>query len=388
MRLVMSLSYQENRNTFIDAIRGACILAVILIHINIRIPFDQCHLGKLIPPNIFNILFRSGYYGVMIFFVVSGFLITSSIMNKWGSLNKIELSQFYRMRFARIAPCLLGTLIVLSMLHIASIKGFVITTTTLKHAVLAAITFHINWLEAKTGYLPAGWGVLWSLSIEEIFYLLFPIACLFIRKENTLKFMLIIFIIIGPFARSYFYSNNDIWSDHSYLSCMDGIAIGCLAALYKNRLQDNAKPLLIAGLILFISVFFFRHFISLMGLIKIGLNVTMLEIGIAFILISLQNKSMKYGFASIFGWFGKNSYEIYLTHMFVVIWLSQLFYYFNFPTTIIPLFYFLIIASAGIMGQFVAKYFSNPLNQYLRSQQKELREKNINEMMLQNQEQL
>lgn len=357
---------EENRNKLIDMLRGICILMVILLHINILVPFSKCQLGKLLSNDIYNIIFRSGYYGVMIFFVISGFLITSSIKNKWGNLSQIEITQFYRMRFARIFPCLIGLLVILSLLHIANIKGFVITTTTLKHAVLAALTFHINWLEAKTGYLPGNWDVLWSLSVEETFYLLFPIACLLCRKDSFITLIVIMFIILGPLARSYFYSDNDIWSDHSYLSCMDGIAIGSLAALHANKARMYSKFLLGAGLTLFILVFFFRHFVSWVGFSKIGINITMLEIGIACIILNANVLQFRIPTFSSLRWFGKNSYEVYLTHMFVIILFYQQFYLFKFSNKLIPIFYLLIIMVSGMIGNIVSKYFSEPLNQLIR----------------------
>jgi peptidoglycan/LPS O-acetylase OafA/YrhL len=144
--------------------------------------------------------------------------------------------------------------VILSILHIARVKGFIITTTSLEQAIFSALTFHVNWLEAKTGYLPGAWDVLWSLSIEEIFYLFFPLLCLLVRSEMGFKFIMIIFIVLGPFAR-YIFSDNDIWSDHSYLSCMDGIAIGCLAALYVNKFKIGNKSLLflfLTGLLFFL----------------------------------------------------------------------------------------------------------------------------------------
>ena len=85
--------------------------------------------------------------------------------------------KFYRIRFARIAPLLLLLLAVLSLLHLGNVQGFRIPakTTTLPRALFAALTYHLNWLEALHGYLPGNWDVLWSLSVEEMFYLFFPL---------------------------------------------------------------------------------------------------------------------------------------------------------------------------------------------------------------------
>ena len=156
----MLLTKKNSRNDGIDFIRGLSIISVILLHVNILIPFERSSVGQLLSQQIYNIAFRSGYYGVIVFFVVSGFLITTSSIARWGNLSNIKPAQFYQIRFARIIPCLIGLLVILSVLHIANIEGFVITTTSLKQAIFSGLTFHINWLEAKTGYLPGSWDVL------------------------------------------------------------------------------------------------------------------------------------------------------------------------------------------------------------------------------------
>jgi len=160
-----------SQNSGINTLRGISILSVILLHINIRVPFSETLLGSSMPNMIYKVLFWSGFYGVCIFFVISGFLISTSALNKWGSLPDIKPGGFYSMRFARIIPLLVSLLVVLSFLHLEGIKGFVINPeqTSLGRSIFAALTFHINLLEIQTGYLPGPWDILWSLSIEEVF---------------------------------------------------------------------------------------------------------------------------------------------------------------------------------------------------------------------------
>jgi peptidoglycan/LPS O-acetylase OafA/YrhL len=101
------------------------------------------------------------------FFVVSGFLITSTMLRRWGSIGEVNVRDFYLLRFARIAPLLLLLLVVLSVLDLIHVKGFVVSQKIggLGRALLAAVTFHINLLEARRGYLPSSWDILWSLSL-------------------------------------------------------------------------------------------------------------------------------------------------------------------------------------------------------------------------------
>ncbi len=350
-----------NRNDVIDFIRGFSILSVILLHCKIHLGIDQ----SLLSATWVKWLLSSGYYGVMVFFVVSGFLITSTCIRKWNKLQLINLGQFYLMRFSRIIPCLVALLTVLSLLHLINVKGFIIQNASLQQALFSALTFQINWLEAKVGYLPANWDLLWSLSVEEVFYLFFPLLCLVLRNKKHLVFAMFIFILLGPLARIKF-TDNDMWSDHSYLSCMDGIAIGCLSAMLADKVRSItlSRFLFILGCLLFGFIFFFRRQAFDIGVTSIGLNVTLLEIGIAMIILATQQVNFKW--FKIIPWFGRNSYEIYLTHGFVVLCATSILYRSNQPTWLIVTEYVVVVLCSGLLGQLIASYYSEPLNRYLR----------------------
>jgi len=357
-------------------------------HINLRIHFRDSSLGQLLGPAANRTLFWNGYYGVRMFFVISGFLITSWSLKRWGRLSQLNLRQFYRMRFARIMPCLAGLLLVLILLDRLGVPRFVVNTqhTSLLRATIAALGFHVNWLEAKTGYLPASWDVLWSLSVEEVFYILFPLLCTLLRKQALLIGTLLCFVLIGPFARVH--TQNELWSDYGYLSCMDGIAFGCLAAMVaaKNRFSDKANlSFRISGVVLCLIITVFRGIAVRLAFYKAGLDVTVLEIGSAFLLIALQQKAESqpisdkggtirlkgatealYRSTAFLRWFGRNSYEVYLTHMFAVWTMVGLFFYFHQSIHLAPLWFLATLALAGGLGYLVARFYSEPLNQRLR----------------------
>ncbi len=365
----------NHRIDSIDFLRGLSIIAVILLHINLIIPFDKSSIGQLFAPAVYKIVFWSGYYGVIIFFVISGFLITTSSIKRWGSLNNVKFDQFYLIRFSRIMPCLIGLLIVLSILDRIGIERFVIDPeqTSLGKAIFSALTFNLNWLEAKTGYLPAAWNVLWSLSVEEMFYLFFPLICRWVKNDLNFILLMLVFVILGPLARTIF-TNNDIWTDHSYLSCMDGIALGCLAGLTASKITFSKLQLQIlqyCSITLTLLIVVFRKQVYDLGLTHLGLNVTILEIGMALLIIALYQKSMttaprKNWLTMPFQWFGRNSYEIYLTHMFFVIIFTSIFSATNQSFEVVPLWYIGIIGVSGIFGQLVSSYYSTPINKALR----------------------
>jgi peptidoglycan/LPS O-acetylase OafA/YrhL len=371
----------EKKNTTngaIDALRGVSILTVLLLHLNIRVPFSGTYIGGLLPKLIYNVIFWSGYYGVCIFFVISGFLICNSVYKRWHALQEINLKGFYVMRIARIMPLLLSLIIVLSLLHLINIDEFTINPqqTSLFRTILAALTFHINYLEIQIGYLPASWDILWSLSIEEFFYFFFPIVCVFLKKESRVITFLVIFLILSPFARTGFYINNEL-GDRNYFAYLDAISLGCISAMVVNRIKLSSKSLkviIILGWIFFLLVFIFRKWSSLLGLSKSGLNITFLALGVSLILIWMQNQFINGNLSikktSFIRIMGRYSYEIYLTHMFVVIFFVNAFNYLKLSGEFIWLLYFVSIMFSTILGKLIGTYFTNPLNNYIREQYK------------------
>ena len=366
----------------IDLLRGLCIIAVVLHHINLRIRFNQSSTGQFIGRAANNVLFWNGYYGVRIFFVISGFLITGWSLRRWGCLHDLELKSFYRMRFARIVPSLLGLLLILSLCDLNRIPLFVIKHTTLPRALVAALTFHVNWLEASTGYLPAGWDVLWSLSVEEAFYVAFPLLCRWLRGRFLLICVLLSFVVIGPFARIL--TRNPLWSDYGYLSCMDGIAIGCLAAMLAGTVQFSPRVNLafrFGGSAMCLLIAVFRAAAAWIGFYKIGLDVTILQIGTALLVIAMQqsgqaqsdrarlvSRLLKVQFPGrLLRWFGRNSYEVYLTHMLVVLPVVAFIQHSHTSVNTAPVWFLATVALSGLAGAAAAKYYSEPLNRRLRA---------------------
>jgi peptidoglycan/LPS O-acetylase OafA/YrhL len=395
----VSAQTAEKRVPGIDLLRGLCIVAVVLHHINLRIHFRDSSLGHLIGPAANRVLFWNGYYGVRMFFVISGFLITTWSLKRWGSLSQLDRRQFYLMRFARIVPCLVALLVLLSILDRFGVPRFTINTqhTSLGRALLAALTFHVNWLEARTGYLPAAWDVLWSLSVEEIFYVFFPLLCTMLRKPALLIGVFSCFVIAGPFARVQ--TNNELWADYGYLSCMDGIALGCLAALLAVKVRLNHKSNLVlrfSGILLILLITVFRGTAARLALYKVGLDVTTLQVGAALLVIALQQSfearaafghspllsssvrtrstvilrglsSALYRSTGFLRWFGRNSYEVYLTHMLVVWPMVGLFFHFHQGLNTAVLWFLAITALTGVTGHVLARSYSNPLNRRLRT---------------------
>jgi peptidoglycan/LPS O-acetylase OafA/YrhL len=221
----------------VDILRGLAILFVLMNHVNMRLVLAAIPYTKGLPAQLVSSLVWNGQNGVQMFFAVSGFLITSTSFRRWGSLSRVSVRDFYVLRFARIAPLLLLILVLLSTLHAAGLKDFIVAARTggLGRALVAAVTFHVNLLEARRGYLPGAWDILWSLSVEEMFYLFFPLMCRLLGRGHLLVAVLMVFVVLGPLGRTVFARGNEIWQEYSYLGGMDAIALGCLTAMAISR---------------------------------------------------------------------------------------------------------------------------------------------------------
>jgi peptidoglycan/LPS O-acetylase OafA/YrhL len=356
----------------VDLLRGLAIFLVLMNHVNMQLLFARVPYTRGLPEQLVSSLVWNGQFGVQIFFAVSGFLITSTTLRRWKTIGKVSLRGFYQLRLARIAPLLLLLLTVLSGLHLAHVKHFVVSQKTggLPGALSAALTFHINLLEARKDYLPGNWDILWSLSVEEVFYLFFPLACVLFRRIRFLLIPLAIFVLLGPFARSKAFNPNPVWREYSYLGGMDAIALGCITALILSRRslsRTTLKTLAICGaaLVLFILCFSLQAY--KLGLGRNGLDMSVIGIGTCMLItVAAQTHWRAPGILSPLKIIGQRSYEIYLTHEFIVIAFAAIFIQLGKSMKLVPVLFVAVIVVAACLGAFFAWIYSEPMNRRLR----------------------
>lgn len=127
--------------------------------------------------------FVPGGFGVTLFFFISGYLITSILIQEIEATKTLSISDFYIRRLFRLAPALLfmvGTVTALYSLLIA---------TPCVPQLVAAFLYAMNYYQIAGGATPMPLGVLWSLAVEEHFYLVFP-ALLVFGWRRPKKFLL------------------------------------------------------------------------------------------------------------------------------------------------------------------------------------------------------
>src|SRR5688572_21522424 len=186
----MTSSNRLSYITGLDGIRAVAVMAVLFYHANF--PWA---LG--------------GFLGVETFFVLSGFLITSLLLAEWQGTNRIDLKAFWLRRARRLLPAvwfLLLTLPALAMLfaHDALLR--------LQEDIPAALFYITNWvfILREVPYFeafgrPPLLQQLWSLAVEEQFYLLWPLILLFllrISKNNRSKLLLVFLATLAMTALS------------------------------------------------------------------------------------------------------------------------------------------------------------------------------------------
>jgi peptidoglycan/LPS O-acetylase OafA/YrhL len=319
----------EKKSGYIPYLDGCRALAISIV------VFSHAGLGNIIP----------GKFGVTFFFFISGYLITRLLIAEIKEKGRIQFLPFYLRRLFRLYPALLV------MIACSAIAMYLMNCHLSAKDVFAAIfyytNYYIGWFRTPVEDCKRILDILWSLSVEEHFYLIFPLFIHLALKNNSavssnhLIKILVALCAIGIAIRvaTYFYFNGNlsVLSGRIYFSThtrMDSIIWGCLAAVllfekelawYLKSLQNKwiiASALLALLLSVAIRNDFFRQTL-LYSFQGYGLFILIPAIG------EHKNEWVKNVISS--KWFifvGKISYSLYLFH-WVALKLSN-YYFFEF----------------------------------------------------------
>ncbi len=287
----------------IDGLRALAVIPVILFHASFE-------------------LFSGGYVGVDIFFVISGYLITNILINNLNE-NKFSITNFYERRIRRIFPALLLVLVVCVLFSFflmlpAEFKRF-------KHSLISSLFFYTNYFFMfDVGYFADAAETkpllhIWSLAVEEQFYVVFPIylylAYKYVKKYlGVLTFILLVisfvysFLLVNSAPSDAFYSTpSRAWE----------LLTGSMLAIYPSRRIFRNKYLAnscsFTGLILIVyAILFFDSATQFPGA-----SALYPVMGSALILLSANSEGNFVGIllsSNIFRFFGLISYSLYLWH--------------------------------------------------------------------------
>ncbi|HEY6456846.1 MAG TPA: acyltransferase [Steroidobacteraceae bacterium] len=366
----------QRRNSRIDALRGLSILLVVVHHIGLRVPLAQTLLARFVPHWLLQGLNFNGSEAVIIFFVISGFLITRRSQERWGNLRGISVGGFYLLRMSRIVPLLLFVVAVLSLFHLLGVPRFVINKSgpSLGGAIAAALGLYLNRYEGVHGYLPGGWDVLWSLSIEEVFYLAFPLSCLLLARTRLLVPVLVLLALSFPVTRAALSAGgNEIWLEKAYLPGMSAIAVGVLAAILVRRIRASGpRVVLVMSLVGWAgvcAVLFAGNWVWRLVHHGYGLFLAVAAAGI--VIGAHWHESATSGKAPLRGlnWLrscGRLSYEIYLSHMFCVFGGLALLTWSGPGGLWRFLWYPPILIACWVLGSALSRGFTLPIERHLR----------------------
>jgi peptidoglycan/LPS O-acetylase OafA/YrhL len=214
----------SHRIPSLDGLRAVSILIVLLSHASGTVHFKQLPLS--------HVWFAFGPFGVKVFFVISGFLITMLLLKEEKARGRISLGNFYFRRAFRILPVAYTFILTLAILSAA---GLVFLP---KYNLLFAATFTMNHVRQGSWLT----GHLWSLSIEEQFYLVWPLVFL-IAGAKVREWCCVAAVFIAPLLRAatyYFAPPVFDAMQESLLFMGDAIAMGCLLALWAPRLEASS----------------------------------------------------------------------------------------------------------------------------------------------------
>jgi peptidoglycan/LPS O-acetylase OafA/YrhL len=369
-----SLPIPKDNLQIIDLARSLAIMTVMALHLKPTLP---------LPPPFFrwgwDHFQRNGEYGVCMFFVISGFLITRTIDLSEGKLFQPSWKWFYSRRVGRIIPLFL-LVVVLGLFFIFVLndgsKKFIYCFKLPQDPITPVfwfplLTFTFNWADGSNwGGIGIHWVLFWSLAVEEQFYIFYPFILKFFGNLRKLVWFLTFIVVLGLGWRwGVHLSNNDnIHSSMRYsFGAFDQIAIGALLYLiYKQKGSFFAKNKVVsfcvmgAGLVVIVSTYLITFPVG-ESLDRVY-GPTLIATGLfLFLLGGLHISFFESKYLKWFSLPGKYSYGNYLFHISVLFFIHP--FLWNLNIVVAFLVYVAVVTSVSAVSY---RFFEMPMNYWVR----------------------
>lgn len=292
----------------LNGLRAISVTMVILYHFN----YHYLDNAVTVPWSFF----FNGDLGVNVFFVISGYLITTLLNREIALTKRVSLKGFYIRRTLRIFPAYYFILFVYLVLQLCN----VIHISNLSWVTSVTYTKYLYKPDWVTKHF-------WSLSVEEHFYLVWPLVFQQLPRFKK-HFLLFVVIIVPVFRIINIYYNRDWMDGTSIFQRVDAIIYGCILALYYgpikayvNRLLSINKAFIFLPFIILFVLYLTQNQAYLMryyNLLITAVGTTYGSIAnlaiVAIIVISLEYKNVWYKFLNLpfVNFIGKLSYSLYL----------------------------------------------------------------------------
>lgn len=316
----------KNKRRYIsglDGLRAISVLAVILYHLHIE-------------------WIDGGFLGVTVFFVLSGYLITDLLVNEYERNGRIDFKTFWIKRFRRLLPALIIMLIIIASWITLFQRSFLVG---LREEILAAFVYISNWYYVfqEHSYFtkfapPSPLQHMWSLAVEEQFYIVWPVLMLlalkFIPSKGKIAIAILLLSFISAEAMAFMFTPDEdpsriyFGTDTRAFSILLGAALAIVwpsARLSANVTTELRKTLNIAGIVSLIALIVMMIFIQEDGTFLyyggMYLASAVTAILIAVIVHPASSIGKIFSFKPLL-WIGVRSYGIYIWHFPIIVLLG------------------------------------------------------------------
>jgi len=272
-----------------------------------------------------------GGFGVTVFFVLSGYLITTLMRIEHDRAGAVSLRNFYRRRIYRIWPAFYAVLLVAAVLTLAVGLG---SGTVDGLPLLGQVTHVFNYFEVfYHGAQGAMWGtgIYWSLAIEEHFYLVLPLLFVVMnrlhlpyRRQAMLLCALAGIVMAWRCLLVYGFHVSQARTYYSTDTRADSLLLGCALALYRNPVIDEVREssraigfAAIAGVMAILVSLLYRDFEFREGF-RYTIQAAALVLIIRYVILAPRSPAGRVLNARLVVWLGQLSYAFYLVHQIVV----------------------------------------------------------------------